>query len=265
MFWLATNPCLAAGKIALDRRRSPITLWRMNRALLAFLLAAAFLVPDGRLFRPAWAQAELGPQGSFTQIQFIQIQLIQIQLIQIQEGKKPAAPAPRDAAPAARGVSEENRLTVLFERLKVAANADVARAVAAQIERHFEHSGSDTADLLLKRAAEAIAAKDLDGAIDLLDFVVTLRPDWAEAYHRRAIVHFILKDNDAAMRDIRAALAREPRHFHALSGLAGLLRSMGNQKGAFRAYQSTFELYPLLPDLAETIEKLRVEVEGKPI
>jgi tetratricopeptide (TPR) repeat protein len=173
--------------------------------------------------------------------------------------KAPDAPAGETAQRATA------RLNKLFERLKEAENAQVAKTIANDIERALERSGSATADLLYARAKEAMTARDFDLAIDLLDYVTTLRPGWAEPYHRRAIIHFVRKDQDAAFRDVRETLAREPRHYHALAGLGGILKNLGDSKGAFKAFNRVLEIYPHFSDLKESLEKMRPEVEGQPI
>jgi tetratricopeptide (TPR) repeat protein len=175
----------------------------------------------------------------------------------IAQGNLPDAPPTR--------LSDKERTDRLFERLKAAPTADAAKSVAQQIEQRFEKSGSDTADLLLQRAKQATESKNFDLALDLLDFVVTLKPDWSEAYHRRAIVHFLLKDEESAMRDIRQSLAYEPRHFHALAGLGQLLQLMGNRKQAYQVYRRTLDIYPQFPDLEKIMERLKQEAEGQPI
>ncbi|MGL5448160.1 MAG: tetratricopeptide repeat protein [Rhabdaerophilum sp.] len=169
-----------------------------------------------------------------------------------------------EPVPATRA-GETQRLDRLFERLKSAPTPEVAKSFASQIEQRFEKSGSDTADLVLQRAKQAIESKNLDTALDLIDFAVTLKPDWAEAYHRRAIIHFILKDEESAMRDIRLALGYEPRHFHALAGLGRLLQMMGKKKNAYQVYQRTLDVHPHFPDIAGLIERLKKETEGQPI
>lgn len=173
--------------------------------------------------------------------------------------------APANPVEPQRRMSESERLSRLFERLREAANAEAARPIAQQIEQRFERSGSDTADLLLQRAKQAIESKNFDTALDLIDYVVTLRPGWAEAYHRRAIVHFLLKDEESAMRDIRQALAYEPRHFHALAGLGRLLQMMGQRKRAYEAYRRTLEVHPFFPDIQSLMEPLKRDAEGQPI
>jgi tetratricopeptide (TPR) repeat protein len=180
-----------------------------------------------------------------------------------------AKTAGADTSPAAPELSARRksvaRLDALFEKLRNAGSAEAATPLAAEIEQLFEHSGSTTADLLYARAKQAMEAKDFDQALDLLDYVTLLNPGWAEPYHRRAIVHFVRQDYDAAFRDIRETLAREPRHFHALAGLGGILRGQGDKKGAFRAFSKALEINPNFPDLRESLEKLRVDAEGQPI
>jgi tetratricopeptide (TPR) repeat protein len=162
-------------------------------------------------------------------------------------------------------VPAANRLDKLFEKLKAAETPAAAAVVAQDIERAIEKSGSATSDLLYQRAKNAMEAKDFDLALDLFDFIVTLEPGWAEPYHRRAIIHLIRKDEDAALRDVRETLAREPRHFHAIAGLGGILRTMGDRKGAFKAFSRVLDIHPHFADLKEAVEKMRPEVEGQPI
>jgi len=176
------------------------------------------------------------------------------------------ATSPDKADAGAQGrESAASRLDALFTRLKAAQSAEAATPIAAQIEQAFLKSGSDTADLLITRAKTATEAKAYDTALDLLDFIITLKPDWAEAYHRRAIVHFLMKDEDAAMRDLSTTLSREPRHFQAIAGLGAILRGMGNEKAAYKAYRRALDIHPFLEDLPETVEKMRPDFEGKPI
>ncbi|KAF0229506.1 MAG: hypothetical protein FD175_1844 [Beijerinckiaceae bacterium] len=176
------------------------------------------------------------------------------------------SPAPKPAETAGEVAPRgSQRLDKLFEKLREAENANAAKVVAADIERALERSGSATADLLYTRAKEAMAARDFDLAIDMLDYVISLRPGWAEPYHRRAIIHFVRKDQDAAFRDVRETLAREPRHYHALAGLGGILKGLGDNKGAFKAFSRALEIYPHFSDLRDSVEKMRPEVEGQPI
>ena len=88
-----------------------------------------------------------------------------------------------------RGDRTKN-LDFLFEALKAAPDADSAKLVESRIWALWLASGSDTADLLMTRVKTAIDAKDAKLAIQLLDAVVELKPDYIEAWNRRATIHF---------------------------------------------------------------------------
>ena len=105
----------------------------------------------------------------------------------------------------------------------------------------------------------------LHTALDLLDYTIALRPHFSEGFHRRAQVHLMRKDEEAALRDLRMTLALEPRHFMALATFAGILRSSGDRKGAYKALLRLKELNPHFPEIGEVLEKLRPEVEGQKI
>lgn len=171
-------------------------------------------------------------------------------------------------APHSVHTTEEQRakvLEALYTRLKAVDDADEAKGVATAIERVWLRSGSDTADLLMTRAVTAMAGEDYKTAESLLDSIVTLEPDWAEGWNKRALVRFHAENVDGAMSDLEHALRIEPRHFVALSGLGAILSKSGLDKRALDAYRRALDLYPLQPDIRKSVEKLQIDVEGRDI
>jgi len=156
-------------------------------------------------------------------------------------------------------------LDELFTRLAGAKDEGEANGVANLIERRWARSGSDTADLLMSRAEEALKAKEFPLAVELLDRVLTLRPEWAEAWHRRATAFFLLDDPVSAIADIQRVLTREPRHFGAWAGLGHIYVSGGDKKRALEAYRKALAIHPYLPKLREAIERLTPEIDGRDI
>jgi tetratricopeptide (TPR) repeat protein len=177
----------------------------------------------------------------------------------------PGGQQPVPSAAAAPEESPKNRLDRLFDRLKAAKDAVEARALAEQIMRALARSGSDTADLLMTRVGEAIRANEAEISLDLLDTVLALQPNWAEAFARRASVHIQRKDYDAAMRDLRAALALEPRHFMALAGLGSVLGETGNPKRALAAFREALKVHPHMEAIKKAVERLAAEHDGRDI
>ena len=159
----------------------------------------------------------------------------------------------------------ELSLDDLFAKLPENAGKRPGRMIEAEILRRFEKSGSDTADLLMSWADKAIQAKTYPLALDILDQVVLLRPTFAEAWNKRATVHFLLDDYSSSISDIRQTLAVEPRHFGALSGLGIILQTMDRKDAAIRAFKRALEVNPQLDKVRESLEKLEKEVAGRAI
>jgi tetratricopeptide (TPR) repeat protein len=157
------------------------------------------------------------------------------------------------------------RLDALFARLQDRENPVLAKKAETEIEKLLERSGSATVDLLFERAKLALIAKDTNLALDMLDYVTTLQPHFAGAYHRRAMVHLMRHDEEAALRDIKATLGLEPRHYLALTGLAGLMRKGGDKKNAYKALTRVNEINPWIPEIKEALEQMRLDIEGQKI
>ena len=117
----------------------------------------------------------------------------------------------------------------------------------------------------MARVKEAAEQKDIDLAIRLLDALVELKPDYAEAWNRRATMYFTKKDYGRALADIAQTLAREPRHFGALTGLGMILQEMGEDKRALEAFRRALEIDPHLQKIPEFVKALTDKVEGRDI
>lgn len=174
------------------------------------------------------------------------------------------APAPVRAAGQIERVEQpgSGELDSLFESLKTAKTPPEAARIAREIQRIWSQSGSDTADLLMERADEAISNEEFPLAIEILDRLVVLQPDWAEAWNRRATVFFLTDDYRRSVSDIGEVLRLEPRHYGAISGLGLIYRSLGDNKRAFKAFEQALEIYPQNESVRESLEELRPSAEG---
>jgi tetratricopeptide (TPR) repeat protein len=156
-------------------------------------------------------------------------------------------------------------LDFLFEALKAAPDADSAKLVEGRIWSLWLASGSDTTDLLMSRVKTAQDAKDTKLAIQLLDAVVDVRPEYIEAWNRRATLHFANKDYGKSVADIRQVLAREPRHFGALTGLGVIMQELGEEKLALEAFRRALAVNPHLQKVPDFVKTLTEKVEGRDI
>lgn len=173
-----------------------------------------------------------------------------------------AAPDAAPTSPAEEEAQRAARLDALFIQLARPGNP-AWEGVQSDIRAMWSQSGSAAMDLLLARATDAIEAENLDLALRFLNDLVRLAPDFAEAWNRRATVHFLRGDYGRSVADIQRALALEPRHFGAIYGLATILERTGDKKGALTAYRRCLEINPNLPGAREAVDRLAPDIEGR--
>ena len=176
--------------------------------------------------------------------------------------KLPNAP---DKLPKPPKGDRARNIDFLFEALKAAPDEDIAKQVENRIWAIWLASGSDTTDLLMNRVKAAIEAKDTALAVQLLDSIIEIKPDYIEAWNRRATLFFSMKDYGRAMTDIREVLNREPRHFGALAGLGMILEELGDDKQALDAFRKALAVNPHMKKIPDMVKTLTEKVEGRDI
>ena len=133
-----------------------------------------------------------------------------------------------------------------------------------QIQAEWLAAESETTALLMRWSSEAIAREDRPAALDLLDQVLVLDPDYAEAWNRRATLNYEMSRFGRSIADIEQTLAREPRHFGALMGLGAILESFGRKAEALDVYLKALEVYPTLKGAQDAVARLADEASGQP-
>lgn len=154
-------------------------------------------------------------------------------------------------------------LDALFQSLKRQGNVAEAEKIAAKISAELARSGSANIDLMMTWAADAAKNKKFGVALDFLDQVILLRPDFAEAYNRRATVHFAMQNYAKSMTDIERTVELEPRHFGALAGMAQIMTSTGRKDMALRAYERVLGVYPAWRQAQDEVGRLADELAGE--
>ena len=173
--------------------------------------------------------------------------------------------SPKKLPHVARGGDPTKNLDFLFGALKVAPDDTIAKAIEERIWAQWVVSRSDTTNLLMMRVKTAIEAHDNDLALKLLDAIVKIKPDYIEAWNRRATLYYMKKDYGHSLADIREVLKREPRHFGALAGLGLIMQDIGDDKHALEVYRRALAVYPRLQRIPDLVKTLQEKVEGRDI
>jgi tetratricopeptide (TPR) repeat protein len=182
-----------------------------------------------------------------------------------EESKEDKLDLSTDDLPLSDPIERPKMLAKLYDQLGAAHDTHDAAPITQIIEQLWLLSGSDTVDLLMARAERFVKESDLDLALKILDATVDIAPNDAEAWHRRATVHYMQKDYELAVADLRHALNIDPKHYKAMSDLGVVLEALGAKKEALQAYRKALEVNPFLDDARKAVDSLKREVEGQDI
>ncbi len=172
-------------------------------------------------------------------------------------------PPPKGSDPKSSDALGFADLNALFDRLRTAKTEEEAKVVNAMIEVAMLQSGSDTIDLLMFRALSAIQNQDTALAMDLLDSVIALKPDYAEGWNKRATLYFMKRDYGKAISDVEMVLRLQPRHYPALIGLAQMMNELGDTKRALEALKRVLLIYPLDSAVSKEVDELQSTLGGR--
>jgi tetratricopeptide (TPR) repeat protein len=161
-------------------------------------------------------------------------------------------------------LTQKQRLDQLFAALKRERDPQRATVIADQIRMEWADSGSATINLLMQWADKAISEKRNAAAYDFLDQAIALKPDYAEAWNRRATLNYALGDYRKSMEDINEVLRIEPRHFGALAGMAAILGEDNNDQMTLKAWERFLEIYPADRAAQSQVDKLTEKLAGSP-
>ena len=153
----------------------------------------------------------------------------------------------------------------LLAKLAKAADQRAARPIERELKARWAHSGSPSADLLMKRTDQAMEAHDFDTARQIAQKLTDIAPNFAEAWHRRATLAAQKDDYEDAITSLRRALSLQPKNFVALAELGGILEEYNDKPHALDAYRQAKAIDPFIDGINDRIRDLTKTVEGQGI
>lgn len=148
----------------------------------------------------------------------------------------------------------------LFEQLQVATDPNDVGLLENEIWQHWLEAPDAQAKELMSQISLAMSGGDLEVAIELCDELIGTHPDYAEAWNRRATLHYMLRNFPESVADIRETIALEPRHFGAISGLGLIFLKEGNLDAALEAFEQVLVISPGSISAMRSVEQVRKEL-----
>ncbi len=145
-----------------------------------------------------------------------------------------------------RPIRSTPALDALFQRLCGCRTEADAFAIEECIWNLWMHHPHRFASEALDRSADDIAARRFDVAETRLTRLLRYRPDYVEAWHKRATLYYLLGEDAQCVQDLNRTLEQEPRHFGALCSFGEILLGEGDHEGACFAFSAALSVHPFL-------------------
>jgi tetratricopeptide (TPR) repeat protein len=147
-------------------------------------------------------------------------------------------------------------LVQLFRRLAGCAS-DEAAGTEERIWGIWMHHPRREAAAVLDAATRDIAARRYDIAETRLTRLLRSAPLFAEAWHKRAALYYLLGRDAECLHDLQRTLELEPRHFGAMLHFGEIELGAGAAPEARYAFAAALSLHPHL-------ERARLVLSDKP-
>ncbi|UOQ53895.1 tetratricopeptide repeat protein [Hymenobacter cellulosivorans] len=149
----------------------------------------------------------------------------------------------------------------LFAQLRTATTPTEIEALQNGIWQLWLMSGEQRLDKEMEAGLRVLAAGDYTAAIRVFTGVIEQRPEFAEAWNKRATAYYLRGEYRASLLDIAQTLQLEPRHFGALSGWTTILQTLGDYRAALRVLRRLEALCPNMPGLQARLHDLRDQLD----
>ena len=166
---------------------------------------------------------------------------------------------------AAAADQRDPRLEELFIALSEVPDPESALGIEAAIWQIWLDGGDSTLNELMGQGIAAMHANRFRDAAGRFTDLIRAAPAFAEAWHKRATVYYLMDRLEDSVRDIERTLALEPRHFGAISGMGLIFLQRGDEEGALDAFEKVLEIHPHARGAQFHVQRLRERLQGRRI
>ncbi|MBC8007945.1 MAG: tetratricopeptide repeat protein [Prolixibacteraceae bacterium] len=121
----------------------------------------------------------------------------------------------------------------------------------------WSRSGDAATDRVFERGLEQMREGQLRMAVDTFAKVIAMRPEFAEAWNKRATVYFLLGEDELSLKDCDEVLKRNPQHFGVLAGYGQIYLRNGDLERALDMFERALAINPNMTGVQASIDALR--------
>jgi Flp pilus assembly protein TadD len=153
-------------------------------------------------------------------------------------------------------VGRQDDLPLLLSRL-YDEDERVRGTAEAAIWAVWSRSGDFATDRLFAQGTDQMRDGRLRNAVDTFSRVIAMRPQFAEAWNKRATVYFLLGEDELSLKDCDEVLKRNPQHFGVLAGYGQIFLRKGDLPRALDYFEQALAINPNMPGVLASIDAVR--------
>ena len=132
------------------------------------------------------------------------------------------------------------------------------RALAEQsLWRVWSRSGDADADKILMHGTEQMQRGDLAEAVGTFTEIIKRKPDFAEAWNKRATAYYLAGEFEKSLADCDEVMKRNPVHFGALSGYGLIYLQLGKPEDALLYFERALDVNPNLAGIEQAVQAIK--------
>jgi tetratricopeptide (TPR) repeat protein len=140
---------------------------------------------------------------------------------------------------------------------------DLIRGIAEQsVWGIWMRTDDPVVDPMFQTALQMISEDEPKAAIEKLNQVIALKPEFAEAWNRRGNAYEALGDEDRALIDYDRAIALNPYEFGTMESCGGIWMARSNYRKAADYFRRALDLNPNLSEAAEALHELEKKLQN---
>ncbi len=134
---------------------------------------------------------------------------------------------------------------------------EVVRTLAEHsVWQVWGRSGDTEADALLQAGIEQMSRGDGPAAVETFTKAIERKPDFAEAWNKRATVYFLMGEHEQSLKDCDEVMKRNPAHFGALAGYGQIYLQLDQPERALAYFRRALRVNPNMRGVQQIIPQL---------
>jgi tetratricopeptide (TPR) repeat protein len=134
---------------------------------------------------------------------------------------------------------------------------EVVRVLAEHsVWQVWSRSGDKDIDGQFQVGVEQMSRGDADAAVETFTRIIQRKPDFAEAWNKRATLYFLMGENEKSLHDCDEVMKRNPAHFGALAGYGQIYLRLDQPERALTYFRRALRINPNMRGIEQVIPEI---------